>query len=59
MVAFDVRYGPSATIENGYNVFLIESNNSDTFIDKIVELLLNSEMNQLFSENAYASMQKV
>ncbi|NEN76575.1 glycosyltransferase [Pelistega sp. NLN82] len=58
MISFDIRYGPSAMIENGYNGFLTDRLNDNDFIEKVVETLSDTELNQRLSANAYTSMQK-
>lgn len=55
VVAYDVRVGPRSIIRNGYNGFLVEDNDIETFITKLNFLLRDYDAYSYFSENAIDS----
>ncbi len=52
-VAFDVRVGPRAIIENKKNGFLVEDNNQDEFVNRVIYLIENAEAREEMSNAAY------
>lgn len=56
LLAFDCYTGPREIIKNGYNGFIIEENNIQSYADKIIELFsLESDDFSSLSYNAYIS----
>lgn len=51
-IAFDVRVGPRAIIDNGINGFLISNGNEQLFADKVAELLTNETLRKVAEEKA-------
>ncbi len=54
VVAFDVRVGPRAIIENEKNGFLVEDNRQDDFINRVLYLIENTAVREDMSTLAYA-----
>ena len=52
-VAFDVRVGPRAIIEHEKNGFLIEDNNRDEFVNRVLYLIENATVREDMSKSAY------
>jgi len=52
IISFDIPCGPSDTIGNGKNGFLIPPFDVDTMADKISELICNAQTRKYFSEHA-------
>ena len=57
-VSYDINYGPSEIISNGYNVRLIQSGNEVELIEMLDFLLGNPEVIEEYSKNAYESKWK-
>ncbi|WP_201577011.1 glycosyltransferase [Psychrobacter okhotskensis] len=55
VIAYDIRVGPRSIIKDGYNGFLIEDNNIETFIAKLNFLLEEYDVYNSFSKNAIDS----
>ncbi len=52
-IAYDVRVGPRAIIENGKNGFLAEDGNKAAYQEAMNDLMENEEKRLLFSKNAF------
>lgn len=52
-VAFDVRVGPRAVIDDGIDGFLVPDGNKELFIEKVVQLATDSNMRMQMSKSAY------
>ena len=52
IVSFDIPCGPSDTVANGRNGFLIPPFEVDAMANRISELICNSQMRKDFSEHA-------
>lgn len=55
VIAYDVRVGPRAIIQEGYNGFLIKENDIKNFVEKLDFLLKENDVNSIMSNNAIAS----
>lgn len=53
VVAFDVRVGPRAIIQNEKNGFLVEDNNQDDFVNRVIYLIENHTTREEMSKSAY------
>jgi len=51
-IAFDCKTGPSEIIEDGINGYLVEDNNSKLFRDRLVELMNNKDIREVFFTNS-------
>ncbi len=51
-VAFDVRVGPRAIIDNGKNGMLVKDNDNNAFEKAVCNLIENEELRKSFSKNA-------
>lgn len=58
VIANDIKYGPSTMIVDGENGYLIEKDDESAFVDKIVKMLKNEDLNAELSQNAYESSQR-
>lgn len=58
IISYDIKTGPREIITNGKNGYLIENDNQDLFIEKVLELIKNEEKLQKFSKEAYRSSKK-
>ena len=58
VIANDIRYGPSSMIDDGENGYLIDKDDESAFVDKIVKVLKNEDLNAELSQNAYESSQR-
>ena len=56
IVAYDVRVGPRAIIENGGNGYLIEDNNLKLYCRKLEELLNDEELRNKLSAISQTSV---
>lgn len=52
VVAYDVRVGPAAIVQNSENGFLIPDGNEELFIDKLRSLCQNDKLREKMSESA-------
>ncbi|WP_294130926.1 glycosyltransferase family 4 protein [uncultured Clostridium sp.] len=52
VISFDCPTGPRSIINDGKDGFLIESNNTDEFTKKLLELMNNEEVRMRLSKNA-------
>lgn len=52
IVSFDIPCGPSDTVENGKNGFLVSPFDIEKMADRITELICNSELRKNFAEHA-------
>ena len=55
IVAYDVRVGPRAIIQDGYNGFLVKENDIKTFVEKLDFLLKENDVYSIMSNNAITS----
>lgn len=55
IVAYDVRVGPRAIIEDGYNGFLVKENDIKTFVERLNFLLKENNFYNNMSKNAVNS----
>lgn len=55
VVAYDVRVGPRAVIQEGYNGFLIKENDIKKFVEKLDFLLKENDIYSIMSNNAITS----
>ena len=55
IVAYDVRVGPRAIIEDGYNGFLVKEDDIKTFVEKLDFLLKENDVYSTMSKNAITS----
>lgn len=52
MVSFDIETGPNEIISNGYNGYLVADYNEEMLLQKIEELILDSNLRKNMSNNA-------
>ena len=52
VVAYDVRVGPAAIVQNGESGFLIPDGNEELFIDKLRILCQDDKLREQMSKNA-------
>lgn len=55
VIAYDVKYGPKALIENDVNGFLVEDGNIVEYAEKIISILENEELKSDMSKSAQFS----
>ena len=55
VIAYDVRVGPRAIIQDGYNGFLVKENDIKTFVEKLDFLLRENDVYSVMSKNAITS----
>ncbi len=58
VVSNDIRYGPSTMIDDGKNGYLIDKDDESAFVDKVVKVLKDENLNAELSKNAYESSQR-
>lgn len=58
VVAYDVRVGPAAIIQNGESGFLVSEGNEKEFIEKLKNLCEDSELLKTMSEKAVQRSQE-
>jgi len=56
--AFDIKYGPSEIIQEGYTGFLIPRFNKEKFAKKMIEYFMDEKMQKEMSNNCYNDVQR-
>lgn len=56
VVSFDIKYGPSAMIQNSVNGFLVPLNDTTLFANHIINILNDEKLHQHLVENSALSM---
>lgn len=52
VISYDCRYGPSELIEDGFNGFLVEQDNIDELVNKIINLIEDKDLRKKMGDNA-------
>ncbi|TXO13970.1 glycosyltransferase, partial [Staphylococcus aureus] len=58
VISYDVDYGPSELIQDGFNGYLVPPGDINQMVEKVDQLLNNSQMMQQFSINSIESAQQ-
>lgn len=53
VVSYDIKYGPKAIIQDGYNGFIVEKNNKKSIVDKIITIMDDHDLLKDLSNNSY------
>ncbi|WMJ23074.1 glycosyltransferase [Paludicola sp. MB14-C6] len=53
MIAYDVRVGPRAVIEDKVNGYLVEDNNQKSYIELLDKMMSDTELRKTMGKNAY------
>ena len=53
LVSFDIETGPNEIISDGVNGYLIDANSPDLMVEKIEDLICDTEKRKMMSENVY------
>lgn len=56
VVAYDCPVGPRSIIKNGYSGYLIQDNDEDAFVAKVIELQNDFELRKKIGQNAMTQM---
>uniref|UniRef100_UPI001897DF32 glycosyltransferase n=1 Tax=Weissella cibaria TaxID=137591 RepID=UPI001897DF32 len=51
-IAYDVKYGPAELIQDGVNGYLVDHGDTDTFVNRMVELLQQPKLARYFGDQA-------
>ncbi|CXV53895.1 Poly(glycerol-phosphate) alpha-glucosyltransferase [Staphylococcus aureus] len=58
MISYDVDYGPSELIQDGFNGYLVPQGDINQMVEKVDQLLNNTQKLQQFSINSIESAQQ-
>lgn len=58
MISYDVDYGPAELIQDGFNGYLVSSGDINQMVERVDQLLNNSQKLQQFSINSIESAQQ-
>lgn len=53
IISYDIKYGPKAIVQDGFNGFIIEKNNKKLIADKIIEIIEDHNLLEELSNNSY------
>ncbi|WP_044466949.1 glycosyltransferase family 4 protein [Staphylococcus caprae] len=56
-ISYDIKYGPSELIINDYNGLLVNFNDENQLYEKVRNLLLNPELQKMYSKNSIETSQ--
>ena len=58
IVSFDCHTGPRNIIENGHDGILVEQDNQEEFVEKLIELTNEDHKRITLAKNGYGSVQQ-
>jgi Glycosyltransferase len=58
VISYDVDYGPSELIQDGFNGYLVPQGDINQMVEKVDQLLNNTQKLQQFSINSIESAQQ-
>lgn len=58
VISYDVDYGPSELIQDGFNGYLVPQGDINQMVERVDQLLINTQKLQQFSINSIESAQQ-